>query len=157
MLNSTNLLSRRAALGLMASAGAITTLPAFAQTPPTFTRNGLAIGGYDPVAYHTIGMPVRGKEAFSSNYEGATWHFHSAEHKALFDANPAKYAPAYGGYCAYAVSRGYTAKIEPEAWSIYNDRLYLNYSRSVRALWELNKSGNVTAGDKNWPAVLSNG
>ena len=85
---------------------------------------------------------------------GAVMRFASAGNKEMFDADPEAFAPKYGGYCAYAVSRGYTASTDPAAWSIYEDRLYLNYSRSVRALWALNKAGHVESADANWSGVL---
>ena len=116
----------------------------------------MAINGYDPVAYFTEGRPLEGRAEIASDWDGATLRFASAENKALFDADPEKYAPAYGGYCAYAVSKGYTASTDPDAWSIYEGRLYLNYSRSVRALWSVNKAGHVASADANWPGVLEN-
>lgn len=129
--------------------------PAHAAEPPVYALNGIAINGYDPVAYFTESKPVEGSGDFTSEWDGAIIQFASAENKALFDGDPEKYAPKYGGYCAYAVSKGYTASTDPDAWSIYNDRLYLNYSKSVRALWSLNKSGHVASADANWPSVLS--
>ena len=129
--------------------------PAFAAKSPVFQSGGVAINGYDPVAYFTEGKPVEGSPEFTSDWDGAVLQFASAENKAMFDADPDAYAPAYGGYCAYAVSRGYTASTDPDAWSIYEDRLFLNYSRSVRALWRLDKAGHVASGDANWPSVLS--
>ena len=149
-------LNRRNVLILMAGAVSLPTLPAFAKQAETFTRDGLAIGGYDTVAYHTMQKPLRGNAAFTSDYNGAVWQFASTEHKALFDGNPEKYAPAYGGYCAYAVARNYTAKTEPDAWTIYKDTLFLNYSKAVRVLWSTNKAGNVKSADANWPSVLAN-
>lgn len=129
--------------------------PAFAAKPPVFQSGGVAINGYDPVAYFTEGKPVEGSPEFTSDWDGAVLQFVSAENKALYDADPIAYAPAYGGYCAYAVSKGYTASTDPKAWSIYENRLFLNYSRSVRALWSLNKAERVASGDANWPSVLS--
>ena len=145
---------------LMASVAAVPAValisaPAHAAEPPVYALNGIAINGYDPVAYFTESKPVEGSGDFTSEWDGAIIQFTSAENKALFDGDPEKYAPKYGGYCAYAVSKGYTASTDPDAWSIYNDRLYLNYSKSVRALWSLNKSGHVASADANWPSVLS--
>ncbi|MDD9922286.1 MAG: YHS domain protein [Boseongicola sp.] len=145
---------------LMASVAAVPAValisaPAHAAEPPVYALNGIAINGYDPVAYFTESKPVEGSGDFTSEWDGAIIQFASAENKALFDGDPEKYAPKYGGYCAYAVSKGYTASTDPDAWSIYNDRLYLNYSKSVRALWSLNKSGHVASADANWPSVLS--
>lgn len=116
---------------------------------------GLAVEGYDTVAYFTAGLPVAGKREFEYRWQGATWRFASAEHRDLFAADPAKYAPRYGGYCAYAVARGYTAEIDPEAWKIVDGRLYLNYDRDVQRLWEADVAGHVRAADANWPRLLA--
>ena len=152
------MITRRSFLAASALAVPVSTLligPAHAETPKVFAKHGIAINGYDPVAYFTLSKPVKGDMAFVSNWDGAKMLFSSAENKEMFDASPDAFAPRYGGYCAYAVSRNYTASTAPSAWSIYKDRLYLNYSRSVRALWSTNKSGNVTKADANWPSVLA--
>lgn len=115
---------------------------------------GVAINGYDAVAYFAEETPVRGSEAFTYAWNGATWRFASAENRDAFAEDPEKYAPQYGGYCAYAVARGYTAKTEPEAFSIVDGKLYLNYSLQVRAVWSKDITGYVAKGDANWPAVL---
>ena len=119
-----------------------------------YVKNGLAIGGTDPVAYFQQGRPVQGSSQFEYQWKGATWRFQSAANKELFVSNPEEYAPQYGGYCAYAVSRGYTAKTEPEAWKIVDGKLYLNYSLEVRDLWTQDISGNIIKADRNWPGVL---
>ncbi len=137
-----------------ASAIALTPRAAFAAEPRAFETAGVAINGYDPVAYFTEGKPVEGDPSITSDWLDAKVQFATAENKAMFDADPEKYAPKYGGFCAYAVSKGYTASTDPDAWSIYQGRLYLNFSKSVRALWSLNKSGNVRSADANWPGVL---
>lgn len=129
--------------------------PAHAAEPPVYSTGGIAINGYDPVAYFTEGKPVEGSSEHTSDWDGATVQFSSAENKAMFDGDPEKYAPKYGGYCAYAVSKGYTASTDPGAWSIHEDRLYLNYSKSVRALWAARKRHHIDQADMNWPGVLS--
>ena len=136
------------------SASTLTPLAAHAAEPQAFATGGIAINGYDPVAYFTQSKPVEGDPAITSDWLGAKIQFVSTEHKALFDADPDKYAPKYGGFCAYAVSKGYTATTDPSAWSIYEDRLYLNFSKSVRALWSVRKGSHVQAADANWPGVL---
>ena len=109
---------------------------AFAKTEYNASRwTGTAIEGTDPVAYFTQSKPVEGSRKFSYEWKGATWRFVSAKNRDLFKANPGKYAPQFGGWCAFAVSRGYTASIDPEAWSIVGGKLYLNYSLSVRDQW----------------------
>ncbi len=116
---------------------------------------GVAIDGFDPVAYFTDGRPVEGSKAYTFEWRGATWRFASAAHRDLFAAAPEKYAPQYGGYCAWAVSNGYTADTDPEAWSIVDGRLYLNYSLEVRAKWEQDARGNIAKADRNWPKLLA--
>lgn len=119
-----------------------------------FQSEGLAIRGYDPVAYFTQKKAVAGKEEHSMNWKGTTWRFANAEHLRMFQESPERYAPRYGGYCAYAVSRGYTASTVPEAWTIVDDRLYLNYSLPVKRLWMLQTQKYIRAGDANWPQLL---
>lgn len=114
---------------------------------------GTAIDGYDPVAYFTVGRPVEGDSDFEHEWNGATWRFSSAENRDLFAADPEKYAPQYGGYCAYAVSQGYTASTEPDAWKIVDGKLYLNYNKSVQTRWEKNIPGYVADANTNWPGI----
>lgn len=129
--------------------------PAVAATPPVFAEDGVAINGYDPVAYFTVGKAVRGEASFTSDWNGAVLRFATWENKATFDSDPEKYAPKYGGYCAYAVSQGYTASTDPDAWTIHEGRLYLNYSKRVRRTWLKDVEAHIGAADRNWPAVLS--
>jgi YHS domain-containing protein len=131
-------------------------LAAQAASPEIFTGlvHGVAVGGYDPVAYFTDHKPVPGKPYITSSWKGATWRFTSTEHRDAFEANPEKYAPQYGGYCAYAVAKGGTAKGDPKAWSIVDGKLYLNLSPAVQKLWEKDIPGYIKAADKNWPGVL---
>jgi YHS domain-containing protein len=114
---------------------------------------GTAIEGYDPVAYFNDDQPVEGDSDYLYEWMGATWYFASAENRDLFVADPEKYAPQYGGYCAWAVSQGYTAKIDPQAWTIVDDKLYLNYSKDVRTQWSQDVRGNISKADDNWPAI----
>ena len=114
---------------------------------------GAAIKGYDPVAYFTLGKPTPGRAEHSVVHGGARWQFASAANKALFEADPAKYMPAYGGFCAYGVARGYKVKIEPDAWAIRDGRLYLNYDRSVQANWARGAASYIAEANKKWPAL----
>lgn len=114
-----------------------------------------AIRGYDPVAYFVTGAPQRGRDDLRLDWNGATWHFANAENLAAFRADPERYAPQYGGYCAWAVANGYTASIDPDAWAIVDDRLFLNYSKGVQRQWQEDVPGNIARGDRNWPQVLS--
>ncbi len=113
-----------------------------------------AVGGFDAVAYFTEGKPVEGKSDFKTSYMGADWLFSSEENLMAFKSNPEKYAPQYGGYCAWAVSQGYTAKGDPEHWSIVDDKLYLNFNAEVQNRWNRNKENFITEANKNWPSVL---
>lgn len=127
---------------------------AHAQTPPVnTTREGLAVQGYDVVAYHD-GKAVAGSAGFEHTWNGVRWRFSTAENRDRFVKDPDKYAPKFGGYCAYAVSRGYTAPIDPQAWKIVDGALYLNYSRRVQRLWEEDVPGNIEKARQNWPGVL---
>ena len=146
--------TRRNTLALLAATLAAAT-PAYAAKSPYFEKGGAAINGYDPVAYFTENSPQKGSAEHSLSWNGTTWLFKSAENKAMFEANPEKYAPQYGGYCAYAVSKGATAKTEPDAWAIHNGKLYLNYNIDVRGIWSTDISGNISKANANWPAVLS--
>ena len=119
----------------------------------TNTQDGAAIGGYDPIAYHDGLGPVAGRREFTHRWDGATWRFASAANRDRFAADPARYAPAYGGFCAYAASEGYTATIEPNAWRLVDGRLYLNYSMAVRDRWEQDRPGRISRADANWPEL----
>ncbi len=143
------------AAGALAAPALMRATPALAATPPVYANDGIAIDGTDAVAYFTEGAPLAGNPYFSHDWNGATWHFMTGPNRDSFAANPELYAPAFGGYCAWAVAQGYTAPTAPEAWSIYEGQLYLNYSRRIRRRWERDIPGNVAAGNANWPAVLA--
>ena len=117
-------------------------------------RDRAAIRGYDAVAYFTENMPVKGSKEHLFEYKGAKWLFSSADNLNLFKSNPEKYAPQFGGYCAYAVSKNTTASIKPEYFSIVDDKLYLNYSKGVYKRWTADKEKFIAAAEKNWPKVI---
>jgi hypothetical protein len=123
--------------------------PVFAEFP-----SKLALDGHDAVAYFRAGKPVKGSPGHALSWNGASWRFATAENKAAFAAAPESSAPQYGGYCAWAVSQGYTAKGDPNHWRIVAGKLYLNYNASVQKDWEKDIPGRIAKGDKNWPAVL---
>lgn len=125
----------------------------WAADPVNTNWRGLAIKGYDPVAYFTDSRPVEGDSDFEFEWMDATWRFASAQHRNLFVADPEKYAPQYGGYCAWAVSQGRTVGIDPEAWRIVDGKLYLNYSLKVQRTWEEDVPGNIDRADANWPKL----
>jgi YHS domain-containing protein len=132
-------------------------LPASAQTKTLLNldRNGVAIQGHDPVAYFTEGKPVKGKSEFTSKRNGATYVFASKEHKELFDMNPEKYEPAFGGYCAYGVSKNTLAPIEVDAFQIVGGRLLLQYDKGVRDQFNRNTQGNLAKANANWPGLVA--
>jgi YHS domain-containing protein len=157
MKNTLRFFLRR--LTVLALAGVVTfavTGRAFAQGKPVINldRSGVAVQGYDVVAYFTDGRPVKGDTQFTSTHGGGTYRFASAEHKAAFDKEPAKYAPQFGGYCAWAVSKGGLAKIEPDAFQIVDGRLLLQYDQSVRAKFSKDTAGNLAKADANWPKIV---
>ncbi len=117
--------------------------------------NKLAMNGYDVISYWQGGDPTEGNPEISAEYNGATWIFVSKENRDRFLADPAAYAPQYGGYCAYAASRGYVADVDPYAWRIYGDKLYLNYSPRVRRMWASDIDANIEKADAIWPEPLS--
>ena len=134
----------------------LSTLAAHAKDVPVYIGvfNKIAVSGYDTVAYFTKGKPVRGDAKFSANHAGVTWYFVSAENRDRFAASPEKYAPQYGGYCAYAVSEDRTASGDPLRWKIVNNKLYLNYDADTQKKWEVNFAERIQQADKNWPSVL---
>ncbi len=114
----------------------------------------LAVGGYDPVAYFADGMAVKGSSEHTYEWMGATWRFSSAQNRELFQAASDKYAPEYGGYCAYAVANGVTAPGDPEVWKVVDGKLYLNVSKSIQIEWEKDIPGYNQRADSNWPRLL---
>jgi YHS domain-containing protein len=130
---------------------------AFAQdkTLQNVDKHGVAIQGYDPVAFFTQGKPVKGQAQFESTYKGAKYLFASAEDKAAFEANPAKYEPQFGGFCAYAVSEGHTAPVKIDAFMIVNGRLLMQYDFDVKKIFEKDPQGRLVKADKNWPGIVS--
>jgi YHS domain-containing protein len=117
-------------------------------------RDGVEIQGYDPVAFFTDGRPVKGSPQFQSEYNGAKYYFASADHKALFDKDPAKYEPQFGGYCAYGASQGHKAPIKIEAWQIVNGRLLMQYDLSVKDEFNKDQQGTLKKADQNWPGLV---
>jgi YHS domain-containing protein len=142
-------------LSILALLIAIVSLPgeARAESAVNVDRKGVAIKGYDPVAYFTMTRPVKGKVDFEASWMGATWRFASARNRDTFLKDPEKYAPRYGGYCAYGVANNYLVKIDPKAWTVYEGRLYLNYSLKVREQWKEDIPGYIRKADANWPGL----
>lgn len=129
--------------------------PSAGGVEPVYKFSGaLALKGYDAVAYFNDGNAVEGSEKFTYEWNGAKWRFASAANRDSFAGDPEKYAPQYGGYCAWAVGHGYTAKGDPEAWKIVDGKLYLNYNKDVQAKWVQDIPGYIGKGDENWPKFL---
>jgi YHS domain-containing protein len=144
-----------AAVALL-GAGPGLTAATIARQPEVYTPafSNLALQGVDPVAYFTDGRPVKGRPRYSLIWKGAEYRFATAENLARFRATPQAFAPQYGGYCAWAVSQGYTAKGDPNAWRIVGGKLYLNYDATVQRRWEADIPGHIARANANWPAVL---
>jgi len=145
------MITRRTALATMAATIA---RPAFASQPSIYKgSNNVAVNGYDVVSYFTESRHVQGNAAFTVEWMGAIWQFASAANRDLFAANREAYAPQYGGHCAYAAAQGALASTVPEAWTIVEGKLYLNYSLGVRDLWRQDIAGNIAKADTNWPVL----
>jgi YHS domain-containing protein len=126
------------------------------QTRPVEELNlqhGVALKGYDPVAYFAEGTAANGNAGNSYRWRGATWLFSTPEHREAFMADPAHYAPEFGGYCAFAVSRGTTADADPHQWTIVDGKLYVNNNAFAKKLWDQDRPANIVAGDANWPLI----
>lgn len=124
-----------------------------AQKSEVYVTKSGAINGYDAVAYFKSDKPVKGDSKFVYKWKDASWYFSSQENLQAFQSNPEKYAPQYGGYCAYGTSKGYKAPTEPDAFTIVNGKLYLNYNNQVKATWLKTKEELIEKADKNWETV----
>ncbi len=136
--------------------GLFTAGNALADEDPVYTGllSNTGAGGYDTVSYFKTGEPTKGSTKYTTEYMGATWRFSTAENLALFEEDPERFAPAYGGYCAWAVSQGYLAKGDPQHWAIRDRRLFLNYDESVQNRWLKDTEAFIRQADGNWPEVL---
>lgn len=136
---------------LVVGSGSLAAAGADLPVPAVNAPQGVALKGYDPVAYFVAGQPTKGVEQHSLVWQGATYRFASEENQALFKADPDKYLPQYGGYCAYAMSLDRIADIDPSRWAIVGEKLYLNNGLIAEKLWSLNKPGHIESADRNWP------
>lgn len=118
------------------------------------TEEGVAVKGYDVVAYHLVNIPTEGTAEHSVKYGGGTWYFSSVENKRLFKKNPEKYLPAYGGFCAYGVTQEAKYDIDPVAFKVVDGTLYLNLSPGTQRVWERDIPGNIEKADAIWPTLL---
>jgi YHS domain-containing protein len=128
-------------------------LSAAAWAGEFYEKDGAAIKGYDPVAYFTEGKAVAGTPEHAAEYKGSTFRFASKENRDTFAASPEKYAPQYGGFCAFGAAGGYKAKIDPAAFTVVDDKLYLNYDARVQKMWAKDIPGFVAKADAKWPEV----
>lgn len=125
----------------------------FAQENAIYQKNGIAIGGYDPVAYFTDNKPVEGKETFSFVWNDTKWLFNTQANLDAFKANPSMYAPQFGGFCAYGVSENHKSPTDPNAWTIVDNKLYLNYSKKVKELWSKDIPARIKKANNYWPLL----
>ena len=137
----------------IAAALAVAALAAGAAAGEFFEKDGVALRGYDPVAYFKDSRPVKGAAAYTAEYKGSIFHFASQANRDAFVADPTRYAPQYGGFCAYGAAGGYKAAIEPAAFSVVDGKLYLNYDRAVQREWNKDVPGFIAKANKNWPTV----
>lgn len=146
------LMIRAAAAALMLSAAPFAAMAADEH----YIAEGAAIGGYDPVAYHTVGAPTKGTADFTAEYQGVTWQFASADHRDLFTADPAKYAPAYGGWCSAGASKGKKVPTKPDLWAIVDGQLYLNSSDAAHTgLFLADTATVISKGEGNWKRIFA--
>ena len=116
--------------------------------------SGLGLQGYDPVAFFTVGEPTEGQESITATHRGATYRFASAENQSMFEEDPDKYAPQFGGHCSYGASKGALFPVEIQTWQIYDGRLMLNKNMDVRKLFDQDKDGTLADADENWPGLV---
>lgn len=128
-------------------------VPAFAKGDVLVSGKSLAIKGYDPVSYFVSSKAQKGVKEFSHVHAGNTWMFANAANKNAFIANPVSYLPQYGGHCAYAASRNTVAPSDPKAWTVRDNKLYLNFSKTVRSTWLPGIKQNIVKSDRNWPSL----
>ena len=114
------------------------------------TAESLAVKGFDTVAYFTEASAVPGNPQYSYLWNGAKWYFSSAENMEKFKAAPENFAPQFGGYCSFAVSKGYTADADPQAWKIVDGKLFLNYNQKVKEMWEAEQEKRIKDAEQNW-------
>jgi YHS domain-containing protein len=138
---------------IIAALAFITAIQVQAQQSEIFAPGGKAIKGYDPVAFFKESKPVKGSDKFQYQWKDATWLFSTNENLEAFKADPEKYAPQYGGYCAYGTSQGHKAPTQTDTWTVLNDKLYFNYNDKVKELWTKDQANLIKVADGKWPEV----
>jgi len=132
-------------------------LKAAAQQPEIYQKDGAAIAGYDVVAFFTDAAAVKGSSTYTLVWNDAAWHFATAAHRDSFAVNPGRYAPQYGGWCAYGMAGGYKAPTQADTWTVLDGKLYFNYSRKVKSTWDKDRGNYILKADGNWPAIRREG
>jgi YHS domain-containing protein len=130
---------------------AVVLLGCNSKDPVVYSTDNGAIDGYDPVAFFTDSAAVKGDKQFSTEWNGATWSFSSPQNRDLFTANPEKFAPQYGGYCAYGTADGHLSPTQADTWTILDGRLFFNYNQKVKEKWMEDTKGYIEKADRNWP------
>lgn len=138
---------------MLAIGGAVAAASAAQVVGEVNVNDGYAVHGYDVVAYFTAGAPTEGDDRFTAEYEGAQYRFASAEHRDTFKQDPAKYAPQYGGFCAFGTSVGRKFDGDPHAWRIVDGKLYLNLNKKIQARWLQDTAGYIRGANHNWPII----
>jgi YHS domain-containing protein len=138
---------------MIAGMGLLMSVHTFAQKAAVFNTNGTAIHGYDAVAFFKAGKAEKGNTQFSYKWQDVNWQFASKENLEAFKVAPEKYAPQYGGYCAFGTADGYKAPTEIDTWTIAGDKLYFNYNKNVKVLWAKDQKNFIEKADKNWPEI----
>lgn len=125
----------------------------YSQTSEVYQKDGVAINGYDVVAFFTKQAPTKGKAAFAHQWKNANWYFESQKNLDAFKAAPENYAPQYGGYCAFGTADGHKAPTEADTWTLVDGKLYFNYNIKVKSMWSKDTPAFIEKADKNWPAI----
>lgn len=128
---------------------------AIGQKTVIYQNEDGAIKGYDPVAYFNANKALKGDKNISYEWMNATWYFTSEENLELFKRSPEKFIPQYGGYCSYAVAKGYTAKVDPTSWKVIDGKLYLSYNQSIMKNWENYQDKYIEEANDNWPEIIA--
>jgi YHS domain-containing protein len=139
---------KRALITMIAFIALISTVSA--QKSAIYAPDGIALNGYDAVAFFTQAKPVKGSSDYSFKWDGASWLFSTKANLESFKHSPEKYAPQYGGYCAYGTAQGHKAPTQADTWTIVNDKLYFNYNMKVKELWNKNRSAFIDSANNNW-------
>ncbi|MGN6439538.1 MAG: YHS domain-containing (seleno)protein [Agriterribacter sp.] len=125
-----------------------------AQQPVVFAPDNIALKGYDVVSFFNGDDPVKGQDSLTTEWNKVTWKFSSRAHLDSFKKAPEQYMPAYGGYCAYGMSKGYKAPTQADTWFLQDGRLYFNYNKEVQVTWNKNRDSLIEKADKNWPDAM---